>query len=97
MILCDYMTVREREQDKSEILSKEISLRLFDDLEELVSSVSLILKTIDVEINNEWNEKDMSTIFLSVKDDVYKIRFYRCKDLDDCSKVMILDVRCVKG
>lgn len=96
-MLCDYMNVREREKSKSEIISKRLSMRLFDDLEELVSYISPILKTIDIEIKNEWNERKMSTIFLNANDDVYKIRFYRCKDLEDNLKVMVLDAICVKG
>lgn len=96
-MICDYMNVREREKSKSEIISKRLSMRLFDDLEELVSYISPILKTFDIEIKNEWNERKMSTIFLNANDDVYKIRFYRCKDLDDNLKVMVLDAICLKG
>lgn len=94
---CDYFSIREIERSKSEFLNSLVSLRAFDSLEEMVTLLRSEFKTDLVKIDNEWQEDLISTTFVSVNNDSYKIRFCRCKDQRDKQIVTILDARCLKG
>lgn len=94
---CDYTTIRERERSKTAFLDEKLSLRIFDSLEDLISSIKSFLDASTVTVDNEWNKDSLRTMFVSVDKDTYKIRFYRCKDQRDRTVLMIVDVKCLKG
>ena len=97
LMRCRYTEIIEREKSKSDFLNERLSLRVFNDLEEIVYSIKSLLDTDEVEIVNEWKEDLISTVFVTVDNDKYKIRFCRCKDREDRTVLATLDVICLKG